>query len=273
MFAETKVVQVTTIGSTMMVSLLLAGATNTINPVPHVSTARLTPGCPSNYCLYATTIDTDASFPVITDRFCRFNTTYGFGEHAPASILASAKTTHLSFTDLNSMVSTYKVKPLRVSWRGVAGVGYVITFIITCIEIIAFTLCLTRFGRLSFPRSKASNNAISAVAFLCATGILGFLSGSRLVIDNATDNTVAVRVDGRVVAILLPRTYIEQRVGGNELNVEVLAVKGLIESGILRLDADIGHTIWRAFFGSATFIYNIEGRNGYWVHRTEYEHY
>jgi hypothetical protein len=199
-------------------------------------------------------------------RLCRYSANYGFNESAPSSVTVSGAGESDSRTELSRTIFTYSAQDSSFSWRGVAVVLYVIFFILSCVAILA------TIHDLSKSHSKAN---LSIDLFFCAlliipTVLFGYVSGRKIIIDNATEKILEVRIGRKKVVLLPPLTFAQERVVGSTLDVEVLENGHLLESGKLRLDAGINQAAEPAMLGREKYIYNIGASNTYSVNTVNY---
>jgi hypothetical protein len=104
------------------------------------------------------------------------------------------------------------------------------------------------------------------VALLVFGVASGFAAGSPLVLDNATEHSLAVYVDGQHYANLPSHYFARTRLAGgeHELSFRVEWPESrLIEKVRVNGDADLRSLILRAAFGRGTLLYNVCGANHY----------
>lgn len=199
-------------------------------------------------------------------RLCRYRAYYGFDESAPSSITVSGGGESDARTELSRTIPTYPVQDSSFSWRGLAVVFYVIFFILSCIVILVTIRDLSK----SHSKEDVLIHLLFCALAIIPAALFGYVSGRNIVIDNATEKTVEVLIDGKKVALLPPLTFAQQRVVGSTLNVEVLENGHLLESGKLRLDAGINQAAEPAMLGRGKYIYNIGASNTYRVDTLNY---
>jgi len=218
----------------------------------------------------------DAQEQSFQGRFCRYRTNYEFDESAPSSITVSGSDSNASRTYFSRSISTHPLPGSSFQWRSVLLVLYILFFTLSCIFIL--TGLFGSSGQSSSLKDSLQDDTSFRVIFwgffvglpILMTGLCGYLAGSRLYIDNATEKTVTVRIDGRVAAELPRLTYAVQRVGGSSIDVEVIEDGHLIESGKLALDSSLMQGVERAFFGQGRYVYNIGAANSYSVNTASY---
>jgi hypothetical protein len=107
-------------------------------------------------------------------------------------------------------------------------------------------------------------------ALLALTLFLAYSAGSVLVIDNATDSDVQLRVNGSSVGSLPRGHFVETRVGGGDTEIEVLVDGRVVESAVLRLDQNLRQRGSRIVVGRGWYLYNIAAANAYVLERPMY---
>jgi len=198
-------------------------------------------------------------------RLCRYSANYGFDDSAPSSVSVSGGAESDSRTELSRAIFTHSAQSSLFSWRGVAAVVYVVFLILSCIVIpVAILEIMKSHSKGMFSRDLTIW-AFLIVPIVSLTILFGYISGRKIIIDNATEKSLLVRIDGKEVAFLPPLTFVQERVVGSSLDVEVFENGHLLESGKLRLDADINRAAEPAMLGRGKYIYNIGAANTYSV--------
>ncbi len=107
------------------------------------------------------------------------------------------------------------------------------------------------------------------LAILLVTGLSGYFAGSVVSIDNTTNAPVEVIVDGHAL-VLPPRSFIDDRVWGSNVDIEIRANGQLVEGATLHLDDGPGDALLRSMFGNGRYVYAVCGLNSYTMQTAHY---
>lgn len=140
-------------------------------------------------------------------RFYRFAADYDFGETPPAAITVSGSGRSASKTYLTQAVHTSAMESPSPSWREIVYYLYIISLILSGL------LSLGVIEKMLSPSGIRRKLGVTTIVFVGLAICFGCLSGSRLVLDNATEKTLEVRINGKKTAVLPPSTYLEERIG------------------------------------------------------------
>lgn len=93
---------------------------------------------------------------------------------------------------------------------------------------------------------------------LLIAALSGYFAGSVVSIDNATMMPVDVVVDGRTVNIPA-QSFVDLRLWGSNIDIDVRAGGQLLESATMHLDDDVGEGVRRALLTNGRFVYSVCG--------------
>lgn len=199
------------------------------------------------------------------DRLCRYTADYELGEALPQSITVSGSARDATRSFIRRDSYSRETQGKRWWLAGAARVVYFGLFI-----VYGLTFCFL-VGTDNFSLLHPVTFLKYTLAPFAALALMaGYGAGSPLVIDNSTDRTLEIRVDGRVAAVLEPRSYTLSRVAGSRFEVEAVDGGRIVESGRLVFDSSFGQGLTRAIFGQGTYIYNIGEANRYLVSSASY---
>lgn len=215
---------------------------------------EFTPGFVASECA-----ELDSSAPLDHYRFFRFHTDLDFDEPVPGTIVVTGGVQSKAETYVRRSSGTLEVQ--RRTWRSWVWFLYVALFGLLIVLTVAFvTIWISR-------ASKEESYSLSGIRFpaVCALLVLisGYLTGSSLVVDNATETDLQVQVNGGPAASLPAGHYFSTRVSSGDVTVEVFNGGRMVESARLSLDNSGRDLIVRAFRGRGTFVYNIAAANSY----------
>jgi hypothetical protein len=198
-------------------------------------------------------------------RLCRYRVDYGIDKEPPSSITISNSSDRTTRTIVVRVNSTKNIGSGWLSLGGVVHILYIAVLVLWGLVVVVI------LGDNEF--SGIGKFGLFLCVFfigLCIASIPGYLSGSRLVIDNATAQTLTVRLGAWETFDLPPSSYRIERVIGSWKNVQVIADGRTVESGKLVFDSSWKQGIERALFGQGTYIYNIGAANSYSVDTIHY---
>lgn len=162
---------------------------------------------------------------------------------------------------VSAITRTVRTTPIDpgISTASILMVLQVLLMLLGTIPAFMFISALT-----SKQRSRAAVLAGVLGALAAVTVVLGYLSGSVLSIDNATDMPVRVTVDQQVVEVPA-RSMTEVRVSGPHVTVstEASGMPVPVEQLSIALDGNPLGTLMRLTFGDGRYVYSVCGANHY----------
>ncbi len=107
-------------------------------------------------------------------------------------------------------------------------------------------------------------------AFPAAMFLFGALAGTEFIIDNATDGSLEIHLDGQLIGDLAPESYASFRLGGKEHTFKVRFDNHTLETATVSTAVPFGQALLRAYGARGTYVYNILGRNRYFHEKFYY---
>lgn len=210
----------------------------------------------------AISITRGADTTLANDRVFRlWSENNGFGDYVlPETIKAKAskktlkyfkarnKTTEIQSNDGLTLFYVQKLKTLRV---------------IICV-ILFLLLCFIMEWEKTKPWSFMKALVIWVSIFIFQV-VIAFSSGTELVIDNATEHTVIVQVNGRKAQEIPANSFLRNFIYHYKLKIRTKSYNGeSIEAIDANIEKNIYHLFIRYFLGlRGSLIYNVKGINAY----------
>jgi hypothetical protein len=207
-------------------------------------------------------------------RCLRCQTGHRYGDSAPQTITVIQNGPREDHSFVSNRRATVRHDLPGIPWRQImlyaypASIGMMGVYLVFALSPRGETFFQDHFWRSVWWHRHAFSLAF-AVLFLLPL-VLAYNAGSRLVVDNATDWDVEVRVDGVSLGTLPGGHFLETRAGGGAVAVEVLVERTVVESAILKLDRRFGQRVHRMFVGRGWYLYNIAAANAYVLERPIY---
>jgi len=198
-------------------------------------------------------------------RIASFRSLWDFDEKPPTSVRVSGGgevTRKYIYRGVETERQRVKQTPLRSLANGV----FVLLVVPSLLGALIFLLCTIFFiGQKEFLR-------MFLCFAICCVVLFGLSSyaGSKFYIDNATDKTLEVRIDGKFNTVINPKSFFKRRIGGRNVKIEVLDNGTMIETADIKLDKNFGHSLLRLWFGRGVIIYNIGAANKYHLYEVKY---
>lgn len=204
-------------------------------------------------------------------RFFSFKTSFDFGEEPPSTIKVSKSEKSSSSRELSKR--TYLARKIdtvehdsSVQWWHVFLTGIYLILTIFSVYFVGMNGFVIFLGDDREDRiSSVKQVLIFSIIFTFIAFFAGYFYGATFIIDNGSDKTLEVSINGKSFATLPPYTYKEGKVVGGSLKVEVFTNKQVLESASLNLDKSFRQSIKRILLApiGEIFVYNIGAINSY----------
>jgi hypothetical protein len=211
-----------------------------------------------------------------TPRFHHYRTNIDMGDPLPSSV--SSRGGSATRTWVGRAQRTARVE------SGVTGLSFLLVpqiagMIIGGIMLLVFAILVLERNRqqpagapMRTPaehRRYIARFALVTFATLLVAGLSGYFAGSVVSIDNPTASPIEIVLDGHAVP-LAPRSFIDQRVWGTNVDIEIRANGQLVEAATMHLDDGPADAIVRAMFGGDRYVYAVCGLNSYTLQTARY---
>ena len=198
-------------------------------------------------------------------RIASFRSIWDFDEKPPTSVRVrggSEATRKYIYRGVETERQRVKQTPLRSLANGV--------FVLLVVPSLIGALIFLLFTILSIGQKEFLGMLLAFST--CCVVLLGLSSyaGSKFYIDNATDKTLEVRIDGKFNTVVNPKSFFKRRIGGRNVKIEVLHNGTMVETADIKLDKNFGQSLLRLWFGRGVIIYNIGAANKYHVFEVNY---